>query len=50
MSSGPGWLGVLWTPDDLATVDAFNPDGTQTFTWTSPPSRLSEPRSWHSGG
>ncbi len=37
VSSGPGWLGVLWTPDDLATVDAFNPDGTQTFTWTSPP-------------
>lgn len=38
VSSGPGWLGVLWTPDDLATVDAFTADGTQTFTWTSQPS------------
>ena len=34
---GPGWLAVLWTPDDLATVNAFTADGTQTFTWTSPP-------------
>jgi hypothetical protein len=38
VSSGPGWLAVLWTPDDLATLDAFTADGTQTFTWTSPPS------------
>lgn len=37
VSSGPGWLGVLWTPDDLATVYAFIADGTKTFTWTSPP-------------
>lgn len=35
--SGLGWLAVLWTPDDTATVIAFTADGTQTFTWMSPP-------------
>ena len=38
VTSGPGWLGILWTPDDPATVSAFTADGTQTFTWTLPPS------------
>jgi hypothetical protein len=38
VSSGPGWLAVLWTPDDPAIVSAFTADGTQTFTWRSSPS------------
>ncbi len=38
VSSGPGWLAVLWTPDDPADLSAFNADGTQTYAWTSPPS------------
>jgi hypothetical protein len=36
VSMGPGWLAVLWTPDDLATVSAFNTDGTETYVWDSP--------------
>jgi hypothetical protein len=38
VSSGPGWLAVLWTPDDPATVSAFNVEGMQTYVWASPPS------------
>jgi hypothetical protein len=36
VSRGPGWLAVLWTPDDPATVRACTSDGTETFDWTSP--------------
>ena len=36
VSAGPGWLAVLWTPDDPAVVRASTADGRQTFLWTSP--------------
>ena len=36
VSAGPGWLTVLWTPDDAARVTAFTADGRQSFLWTSP--------------
>jgi hypothetical protein len=36
VSRGPGWLTVLWTPDDPATVTATAADGRQSFLWTSP--------------
>ena len=32
----PGWLAVLWTPDDPAVVRAYSADGRQTFLWTAP--------------
>jgi hypothetical protein len=35
VSAGPGWLGVLWTPDDPALVTATSADGRQSFVWTS---------------
>ena len=35
VSAGPGWLAVLWTPDDPARVSAFSADGRQSFLWTS---------------
>jgi hypothetical protein len=35
VSAGPGWLTVLWTPDDPAGVTAYTADGRQTFVWTS---------------
>jgi hypothetical protein len=36
VSAGPGWLGVLWTPDDPALVTAYTADGRRSFAWTSP--------------
>lgn len=36
VSAGPGWLGVLWTPDDPAVVSAYTAVGRQSFAWTSP--------------
>jgi hypothetical protein len=36
VSAGPGWLGVLWTPDDPAVVAATSADGRQSYVWTSP--------------
>ena len=36
VSAGPGWLAVLWTADDPATVTAHSADGRQSFFWTSP--------------
>ncbi len=39
VSAGPGWLAVLWTPDDAARVTAFTADGRQSFLWTSPRDR-----------
>jgi hypothetical protein len=36
VSRGPGWLSVLWTPDDSATVIAKTADGRQSFQWNSP--------------
>ena len=36
VSAGPGWLAVLWTPDDPAVVRAYTADGRQSFVWTSP--------------
>jgi hypothetical protein len=36
VSAGPGWLTVLWTPDDAATVTAYTAVGQQSFLWTSP--------------
>jgi hypothetical protein len=36
VSAGPGWLAVLWTPDDAAQVTAYAADGRQSFLWTSP--------------
>jgi len=36
VSAGPGWLTVLWTPDDPARVTAFTADGRQSFLWTAP--------------
>lgn len=36
VSAGPGWLTVLWTPDDPATVTAYTAVGQQSFLWTSP--------------
>jgi hypothetical protein len=36
VSAGPGWLAVLWTADDPATVTAYSADGRQSFLWTSP--------------
>ena len=36
VSAGPGWLTVLWTPDDPATVTAYTAVGEQSFLWTSP--------------
>ena len=35
VSAGPGWLAVLWTPDDPAVVTAFTADGRQSFLWSS---------------
>jgi hypothetical protein len=35
VSAGPGWLAVLWTPGDPATVTAFTAIGEQSFLWTS---------------
>ncbi len=35
VSAGPGWLTVLWTPDDPAGVIAYTADGRQSFVWTS---------------
>ena len=35
VSAGPGWLAVLWTPDDQAGVKAFTADGRQSFHWNS---------------
>ena len=37
VSKGHGWLGVLWTPDDRATVRAYTSDRTLTFSWTPHP-------------
>jgi hypothetical protein len=34
VSAGPGWLTVLWTPDDPATVTAYAADGRRSFSWT----------------
>jgi hypothetical protein len=36
VSAGPGWLGVLWTPDDPAGVTAYTAAGRESFHWTSP--------------
>ena len=36
VSAGPGWLTVLWTPDDRARVTAYTAVGQQSFHWTSP--------------
>jgi hypothetical protein len=36
VSAGPGWLAVLWTAGDPATVTAQSADGRQSFRWTSP--------------
>jgi hypothetical protein len=36
VSAGPGWLGVLWTPGDPATVSAYTAVGQQSFVWTPP--------------
>lgn len=36
VSAGPGWLTVLWTPDDPATVTAYTAVGQRSFLWTSP--------------
>jgi hypothetical protein len=36
VTAGPGWLAVLWTPDDAATVIASTALGVQSFRWTSP--------------
>jgi hypothetical protein len=36
VSAGPGWLAVLWTPDDRAVVRAYTADRRQTFLWASP--------------
>jgi hypothetical protein len=36
VSTGPGWLSVLWTPHDPATVTAYAVGGHQSFVWTSP--------------
>lgn len=36
VSAGPGWLGVLWTPDDPALVAAQAADGRWSFEWASP--------------
>jgi hypothetical protein len=38
VSAGPGWLAVLWTPDDAAAVTAYTARGEQSFLWTSPDS------------
>lgn len=35
VSAGPGWLTVLWTPDDHAEVSAYTADGRHSFLWTS---------------
>src|ERR1700677_178681 len=40
VSAGPGWLSVLWTPNDPATVSAYTAVGQQSFLWTSPISVL----------
>jgi hypothetical protein len=36
VTAGPGWLTVLWTPEDPATVTACTALGQQSFFWTSP--------------
>jgi hypothetical protein len=36
VSSGPGWLTVLWTPIDPATLTAYSADGRRSFLWSSP--------------
>jgi hypothetical protein len=36
VSAGPGWLAVIWTPEDPAGVSAYVADGRQSFRWTSP--------------
>jgi hypothetical protein len=38
VSAGPGWLTVLWTPGDPATVTASAAGGHQSFLWTAPES------------
>jgi len=35
VSAGPGWLTLLWTPDDSAAVTAYTANGKQSFLWTS---------------
>jgi hypothetical protein len=35
VSAGPGWLTVLWTPDDPVSVAAYTAIGQQSFLWTS---------------
>jgi hypothetical protein len=37
VSAGPGWLAVLWTPDDPAVVRAYTADRRPPFQWASPP-------------
>jgi hypothetical protein len=36
VTAGPGWLTVLWTSDDPATVTASTALGQPSFLWTSP--------------
>jgi hypothetical protein len=36
VSAGPGWLTVLWTPGDPATVAAYTAVGRKSFLWRSP--------------
>jgi hypothetical protein len=36
VNAGPGWLTVLWTPGDPASVTAYAADGHQSYFWTSP--------------
>jgi hypothetical protein len=36
VTAGPGWLAVLWLPDDPAAVTAYTADGRQSFLWTTP--------------
>jgi hypothetical protein len=36
VSAGPGWLAVLWTPEDGAALTAHAADGRHSFHWTSP--------------
>ena len=43
VSAGPGWLAVLWTPDDPAVVTALTADGRRSFLWNDERRRLNAP-------
>jgi hypothetical protein len=45
VSAGPGWFGVLWTPDDSVVVAAYTATGRRSFVWTSANDGAGEPPS-----